>query len=441
MSEFRKVPLGEILHFKKGINYTSNDYGNEDNGVPFITIKCFKKGGGYEKTGLKYFKGNFNESDILIEGDVLFSVTDLTRAGDIVGSPLRVPDYGKGRKALASMDLMKVEPKDGECVREYIYYCLMRDDIRQKMVAYSAGSTVLHLDTKRVPEFIVTIPEKFIQRKIAHILSTIDAVIEKTEAAIAKYKAIKQGMMADLFTRGIDLPIGKLRPRYADVPEMYKPTELGWMPKEWEVVRIGNFSNIKGGKRLPAGREFSDSETPFPYLRVTDMVDGTINQADLKYVPIDIEPIIKTYKISIKDVYVTIAGTLGLFGTIPENLDNAQLTENAARITDFDSSQINRDYIKHQCNSEVIQSQVNREIGVGGGVPKLALFRIARFSFIKPDIDEQLLIVTRINKAENLIQKELTNLKKQISIKQALMSDLLTGRIRVQYEEEKAEVV
>ena len=315
-------------------------------------------------------------------------------------------------------------------------------EVKKHFFQVANGSTRYGLTIGDIENVQISIPTSLPeQRKIARILSTVDAVIEKTEAAIAKYKAIKSGMMRDLFTRGIDLKTGKLRPRYEDAPELYKQSELGWVPKEWEVVKIGDFSSIKGGKRLPAGREFSDSETPFPYLRVTDMVDGSIDQSNLKYVPIEIEPIIRSYKISTKDIYVTIAGTLGLFGTIPENLDNAQLTENAAKITDYDSSQFERDYIKHQCASAIIQSQINREIGVGGGVPKLALFRMARFLFFKPNIKEQSVIVSRINKADNLIRKEITGYNKEISIKQALMSDLLTGKVRVKYNEEKVEAV
>ena len=318
---------------------------------------------------------------------------------------------------------------------KWLYYNLLKYDL--KKLNESTGVPSISRDyLYRVTFETFPLPE---QRKIARILSNVDAVIEKSEAAIAKYKAIKSGMMRDLFTRGIDLKTGKLRPRYEDAPELYKQSELGWIPKEWDVVKIGDFSSIKGGKRLPAGREFSDSETPFPYLRVTDMVDGSIDQSNLKYVPIEIEPIIRSYKISTKDIYVTIAGTLGLFGTIPENLDNAQLTENAAKITDYDSSQFERDYIKHQCASAIIQSQINREIGVGGGVPKLALFRIARFLFFKPNIKEQSVIVSRINKADNLIRKEITGYNKEISIKQALMSDLLTGKVQVKYEKETAE--
>lgn len=277
------------------------------------------------------------------------------------------------------------------------------------------------------------------QQKIADILSTVDDVIEKTDAAIEKYQAIKAGMIQDLFTRGIDTRTGKLRPTIEEAPELYKESELGWIPKEWEIVQIGDFAKIKGGKRMPAGKEFSEALTPFPYLRVTDMQDGSIDQSDLKYVPVEIEPLIRSYKISVDDVYVTIAGTLGLFGTIPVNLVQAQLTENAARITEFDKLEYDRDFIKHQCNSAIVQGQVIREIGVGGGVPKLALFRIAKFLFLKPAIPEQQAIVDRIRVIECKISEESITLKKYKQIKQGLMADLLTGKVRVNLNKNKME--
>jgi len=306
----------------------------------------------------------------------------------------------------------------------------MLPSTRRYFVNHSSGSTVLHLETRSILKLNLLVPSLDYQKRIATILSTVDEVIEKTETAIEKYKAIKTGMMQDLFTRGIDVKTGKLRPSFQEDPELYKETELGWIPKEWEIVKIGDFSKIKGGKRMPVGKEFSDALTPFPYLRVTDMQNGSIDQSDLKYVPVEIEPLIRSYKISVDDVYVTIAGTLGLFGTIPTNLDQSQLTENAARICEFDKTVYDRDFIKHQCNSRIIQSQVIREIGVGGGVPKLALYRITKFLFLKPTISEQKAIVERIKVIESKLYKESVSLNKYKQIKQGLMADLLTGSAR-----------
>jgi len=103
MSEWIETTLGAISTQRKGINYKSEDYCPDDTGHPFITIKCFQKGGGYEPTGIKFYDGRSTKADHLNHGDILFSVTDLTRAGDIVGSPLRVPQFGNLAPALASI--------------------------------------------------------------------------------------------------------------------------------------------------------------------------------------------------------------------------------------------------------------------------------------------------------------------------------------------------
>ncbi|MDY0218763.1 MAG: restriction endonuclease subunit S [Candidatus Cloacimonas acidaminovorans] len=428
MSDSIIYRLDEIAKFSKGINYSLSDYTDNGSGITFITIKSILKGGGYDKTGLKTIRNRFSQQDFLAENDLLIAITDLTRDGDIVGSPIIIPKQLNG--SVASMDLVKITPNKSVACARYLYYFLMLPSTRRYFVNHSSGSTVLHLETRAILKLNLLVPSLDYQKRIATILSTVDEVIEKTETAIEKYKAIKTGMMQDLFTRGIDVKTGKLRPSFQEDPELYKETELGWIPKEWEIVKIGDFSKIKGGKRMPVGKEFSDALTPFPYLRVTDMQNGSIDQSDLKYVPVEIEPLIRSYKISVDDVYVTIAGTLGLFGTIPTNLDQSQLTENAARICEFDKTVYDRDFIKHQCNSRIIQSQVIREIGVGGGVPKLALYRITKFLFLKPTISEQKAIVERIKVIESKLYKESVSLNKYKQIKQGLMADLLTGSAR-----------
>lgn len=105
------------------------------------------------------------------------------------------------------------------------------------------------------------------QSKIAEILDTLDAVIRGTEAVVAKLKAMKQGLLHDLLTRGIDAN-GDLRPPQPEAPHLYKQTPLGWLPKEWDtsklpslaqsnrpVIKTGPFgSSLKGEHWCEAGR-------------------------------------------------------------------------------------------------------------------------------------------------------------------------------------------
>jgi len=198
---------------------------------------------------------------------------------------------------------------------------------------------------------------------------------------------------------------------------------------EWNEKTIGEICRVKGGKRLPAGQEFAEGVTPFPYLRVTDMVDATIDQSSLVYVKPEIEPLIRNYKISKDNIYVTIAGTLGQFGTIPDKLDNAQLTENAAKLCEIDFNSFDKYYLKYYLNSKQIQSQINKEIGIGGGVPKLALYRIERFIVKYPPLSTQRKIANILSTADAVIGKTRAAIAKYKAIKQGMLHDLFTRGI------------
>ena len=94
----------------------------------------------------------------------------------------------------------------------------------------------------------------------------------------------------------------------------------------WEYVKLKDVALIKGGKRIPKGKKLTDAKTPFPYLRVSDFQDnGEIDISNLKYVPESVYPEIKNYTIHSDDVYISIAGTIGKVGIIPEELNGANL--------------------------------------------------------------------------------------------------------------------
>lgn len=437
MSEWKHGILQKyVTLITKGTTPTSIGRSFRESGVNYIKAECIDESGTLVSNRLAYIDLDTHEAlrrSQLEKGDILFSIAGVLGRVMIIGAKTLPANINQ---ALA---LIRI-PSDAEIDRTYLRYYLVGSDVRNQITRINVQAAQANFSLGDVNRLVISFPTSLIeQKKIADILSTVDDVIEQTEAAIDKYQAIKAGMMQDLFTRGIDTQTGKLRPTIEEAPELYKESKLGWIPKEWEIVQIGDFAKIKGGKRMPAGKEFSDALTPFPYLRVTDMQHGSIDQSDLKYVPVEIEPLIHSYKISVDDVYVTIAGTLGLFGTIPVNLDQAQLTENAARITEFDKMEYDRDFIKHQCNSTIVQGQVIREIGVGGGVPKLALYRIAKFLFLKPAINEQQAIVDRIQVIEHKLSDESVALTKYKQIKQGLMADLLTGKVRVNLNDNKVE--
>ncbi|MHB1734958.1 MAG: restriction endonuclease subunit S [Acidithiobacillus sp.] len=116
-----------------------------------------------------------------------------------------------------------------------------------------------------------------------------------------------------------------------EVKPGYKLTEVGVIPEDWEVKRLENISRVTSGKRLPPGYSLTTHVTDHPYIRVTDMNQTGINTNDLMYVPDNAYPYIGRYRIFKSDLYISVAGTLGIVGKIPDILDGANLTENADR--------------------------------------------------------------------------------------------------------------
>ena len=185
-----------------------------------------------------------------------------------------------------------------------------------------------------------------------------------------------------------------------EVKPGYKPTEMGVIPEEWNVKTIEQVAFVTSGKRLPLGSSLVDVPSPHPYIRVTDMRPGTVDTSEIRYVPESVFPAIKRYRIFRADIFISVAGSLGIVGKIPAELDGANLTENADRITDITCSQ---DYLLYVLLSPLIQNAID-SIRTVGAQPKLALTRIRKFSIPLPPTEaEQRAIAAALGDVDALL--------------------------------------
>ncbi len=435
MSEWKSVTLGYLATQRKGINYKSEDYGNAHSGHPFLTIKCFVKGGGYEPTGIKFYDGFSTKADHLSAGDILFSVTDLTRAGDIVGSPLRVPDFGSEKPALASMDCMRTEPVTGRCDKDFLYHRLMLADVRRQMVAYSAGSTVLHLDTKKVPTIVLRVPVKVSQQgKIAAILTSIDTAIEKTEALIEKYQQIKAGLMHDLFTRGV-LPNGQLRPPRDEAPELYQETAIGWVPYGWDVSGL----SVKGRKGTsflrtgPFGSSLKGEhwvESGHPVITIGALGEGDFLDDGLLFVGEKDAARLRDFQLCAGDVVFSRVADVGRSVVVRQGQAGWIMSSNLMRIA-VDDALCLPDFVQMQLGFDArVKRQIRAKV-TGGGREVANSEVLGQLRFAWPDIAEQGRIVALADQASSQLRAESAKKEKLGAKKLGLMQDLLTGKVPV----------
>jgi type I restriction enzyme S subunit len=207
-------------------------------------------------------------------------------------------------------------------------------------------------------------------------------------------------------------------------------SELDLLPEGWAAIKIENIADVKGGKRLPKGESFSDEITAHPYLRVTDFFNETIDMSDLKYLKVDTHQQIENYTISKNDLYISIAGTIGLVGSIPASLDDANLTENAAKICNI--SGVDKVYLKRFLNSQSAIDQF-KDKTTSSGQPKLALFRIRDCDLLLPPLAEQKVIADKLD--ELLAQVESTKARLDAipailkSFRQSVLAAAVSGEL------------
>jgi len=185
---------------------------------------------------------------------------------------------------------------------------------------------------------------------------------------------------------------GKLKKQklLAGVSDDEKPFEL---PEGWVWVRFGALGQVKGGKRVPKGHSLTSENTGNVYIRVTDMKNYSVKLDDLRYISDEVKNEISQYTINSSDVYITIAGTIGAVGTIPDELSGMNLTENAAKFT---SVIVNKNWVvKSLCSTtiqEYFESCTNQQ-----AQPKLALNKIEGAPLALPPLAEQHRIVAKVD--------------------------------------------
>ena len=202
----------------------------------------------------------------------------------------------------------------------------------------------------------------------------------------------------------------------------FKNTEVGKIPVDWSISKISDVSDVKSGKRLPKGHSLLDFQTPHPYIRVADMYQGSVGLDNIKYVPSNIFPKIKQYRIYVEDIFISVAGTLGIVGKIPKSLNGANLTENANKFTNIKCDQ---DYLLYILSSPLIQNTI-QSIQTVGAQPKLALTRLREFILpLPPSRIEQEAIAQALSNTDTWIGSLEQLIAKKRLIKMGAMQELL----------------
>jgi len=269
---------------------------------------------------------------------------------------------------------------------------------------------------KRVNVSCPPLPE---QRRIAEILDTIDEAIQKTEALISKLKAMKQGLLHDLLTRGLDKN-GKLRDPKAH-PEQFKDSALGRIPKEWEPVRLLDLVSIPNGQVDPKQKPYCH----WPLI-APDHIESVTGRLLCLQTAIEQGAISGKYAFKLGDV---------LYSKIRPYLRKAVLADRQGLCSaDMYPLQPGSSLVSRFLLDVILGEHFSRfaaSVSERSGFPKINRTELGEYRLALPSQDEQLEVASIMNSHDIRIRTEEQYRDKLKLQKKGLMHDLLTGKVRV----------
>ena len=153
----------------------------------------------------------------------------------------------------------------------------------------------------------------------------------------------------------------------------------------------------------------------------------TVLLDNIKYVPNEIVKKIEKYVIFDSDLYITVAGTIGIVGKIPSTLNGANLTENADKITNI---QINQNYLLYYINTGALKKLIEKN-RTDNAQPKLALKEIRKMSIIFPSDEEQEKIANFLSAIDKKIELMEKTLKQNIKEKTYYLQNLFPNENKI----------
>jgi len=170
-----------------------------------------------------------------------------------------------------------------------------------------------------------------------------------------------------------------------------------------QTYRLKDICSIKSGKRIPLGMDFTTEITNYPYIRARDIKGGKIQTDDLIYIDEIVFNKIKKYIIKSGDIAITIVGaSVGDVAYAQDEIDGFNLTENAVRLTEFNSI-VDGKYLFYVLNQEQYHEYMQTVAG-GAAQPKLGIYKVERIKVFLPPLNIQKEIASILTAYDNLIE-------------------------------------
>ncbi len=395
--------LAELAVYQNGRAFKPTDW--TEIGLPIVRIAQITD----PNAKPNHYDGeDVDNRHIIDNGDLLFSWS----------ATLAVLKWNNG-PAILNQHIFKVVENDGVC-RDFLRHLLHHS--LPALAERSHGSTMKHIRKGVLREHLVSIPPLPEQRKIAAILSSVDDAIEKIQAVIDQVQVVKRGLMQELLTRG--LPGRHTR---------FKQTEIGEIPEDWVVNRIGELGKkerpaVKAG---PFGSSLRKSYYASEGYRVygqEQVLSGDLSVGNY-YIDEERFQSLKSCEVKAGDILVSLVGTFGKAIVVPSDAEPGIINPRLLRLS-LDPQLVLPEFFCFWLHSGGTQKLLV-DAAQGGTMGVLNAGIVKNLSLGRPSLPEQSAIVAALASVELRLESEAAVQAAALRSKTALMYVLLTGELRV----------
>ena len=386
--------LGQHIDILSGFPFKSSEFTNDPSDFGLIRIRDL-----LDQKLETFYAGEYSTDFIVKIGDILIGMD-----GDF-----HIVKW-KSQNALLNQRICKLVPKKGGFDINFVHYFLIPE--LEKIHNQTTATTVKHLTIKDIREVEQAFPPLAEQKKIASILTSVDEVIEGTQKQIDKLQDLKKATMNELLTKGIG-------------HTEFKDSELGKIPKSWEVKRLETVSSFRRGSfPQPYGKPEWYDDNGHSFVQVYDIDSNRQLKPNTKSKISDKAAEMSVF-IPTGSLLVSLQGSIG---RVAITQYDAYVDRTVLIFSNFNS------HLDRVFFSLIIERLFakQKEVADGGIIKTITKETLKDFQVCIPPIEEQTKIANGIQSLEFTIQQRFQKLIQTQSLKKSLMQDLLTGKVRVQ---------
>ena len=253
MSDWQERTLGAFIKVKHGYAFSGDQITPEETSRILVTPGNFQIGGGFKSAKFKYFRGDHPDAYVLREGNIVVTMTDLSKEGDTLGYGAKIPKFN-GKVFLHNQRIGLIEFKGDEVCKDFLYWVLRTPEYQGFVLGAATGTSVRHSSPSTIQQFKFFLPNDIAEQEcIAAVLTSLDEKIDLLHRQNKTLEAMTETLFRQWFV---------------------EDAQEGWDEKP--LSGIANFLNGLACQKYPPANDLEK----LPVLKIRELSSGISEASD-----------------------------------------------------------------------------------------------------------------------------------------------------------------